>query len=140
MKRPLATLVAVLVTTGIATAQAYPGDTGAGIERGVEQLNNSGQVGTVTLFGRDPNTRLVVAVHGTLPGRTQSVRIYRGQTCDDIGSAAPTYFLTDMKNGVSVSLVKAPVSKLLSGNYNVVVFSSTAPGAQTTACGHLYAS
>jgi hypothetical protein len=140
MKRPLAALVAALLTTTVASAQSYPGDPGVGVERGIQELNNSGQVGTATLFRRDPNTRLVVILHGTIPGRTQSVRVYRGTSCDDLGTAAPTYFLTDMQNGASSSIVKAPISKLLSGNYNVVVFSSTAPGAQATACGHLYAS
>lgn len=140
MKRPLAALVAVFLTTAPAWAQSYPGDPSVGVERGVQQLNNSGQVGTLNLFRRDPNTRLAVVLHGTTPGRTQSVRIYRGQTCDDTGNGTPTYFLSDMKDGASVSVVKAPITKLLSGNYNVVVFSSTAPGAQATACGHLYAS
>jgi hypothetical protein len=138
MKRILAALVAALsITAAAASGQSYPGDTGAGEERGVEQVNNSGQVGTVTLFRRDPNTSVVVRLHGTIPGRVQSVRVYRGPSCEDLGGQ-PAYFLNDMKNGVSVSVVKAPESKLLSGNYNVVVFSSNARGASATACGHLY--
>jgi hypothetical protein len=43
-----------------------------------------------------------------------------------------------MTNGVARSVVKAPEDKLLSGNYNVVVFSSNQAGARATACGHLY--
>lgn len=139
MKRPVAALVAALLTTAVAPAQPFPDDPGVGVERGIEQLNNSGQVGTVTLFNRAPNTRIVVVLHGTPEGRTQSVRIYRGPSCDDLVTA-PTYELTDMKNGLSGSTVKSAEAKLLSGNYNVVVFSSTASGARTTACGHLYAS
>ena len=138
MKRPVAALIAALLTTTVASAQSYPGDPGAGVERGIEQLNNSGQVGTVTLFNRDPNTRIVVVIHGT-QGRAQSVRVYRGPSCDDLVTA-PTYELTDMRNDLSTSTVKSPEAKLLSGNYNVVVFSSTAAGAHTIACGHLYAS
>jgi hypothetical protein len=138
MKRPIAVLVAALLSTAAASAQSYPGDPGVGVERGVEQLNNSGQVGTVTLFGRDPDTRIVVVIHGA-DGRAESVRIYRGPSCDDLVTA-PTYELVDLKNGLSTSTVKSPEAKLLSGNYNVVVFSSTAAGARSTACGHLYAS
>jgi hypothetical protein len=68
------------------------------------------------------------------------VRIYRGPNCEDLGTSGPAYFLTDMKNGASRSTVKAPEDKLLSGNYNVIVFSSNAAGARATACGHLYQS
>ncbi len=140
MKRPVATLAAALLTTAAASAQSYPGDPGAGVERGMQQVNNSGQVGTATLFRRDPNARVVLEIHGAPSGRAQSVRVYRGPSCDDLGTAGPTYFLTDLKNGISVSTVKAPIEKLLSGNYNVVVFSSDAAGARATSCGHLYAS
>jgi hypothetical protein len=137
MKRLAATLAAALLTTTAAYAQSYPGDPGVGEQRGMEQVNNSGEVGTVTLFRRAPNTRMVVELKGTPLGRVQSVRIYRGTSCDDL-AAKPQYFLSDMRNGGSVSTVKAPVEKLLSGNYNVVVFSSNTPGARATSCGHLY--
>ncbi len=140
MKRSLAAMAAMLMTSAAAFAQSYPGDPGAGVERGIEQVNNSGQVGTVTLSGGGPNTRVVVVLHGTPDGRAQSVRLYRGPSCDDLGTSGPAYFLTDMKDGRSSSVVKAPASKLLSGNYNVVVFSSDKAGAGTTACGHIYAS
>ncbi len=139
MKRPVAALFAALLTTAVASAQSYPDDPGVGVERGIEQLNNSGQGGTVTLFNRAPDTRIVVVLHGTPEGRAQSVRIYRGPSCNDLVTA-PTYELADLKNGLSSSTVKSPEAKLLSGNYDVVVFSSTASGARATACGHLYAS
>ena len=138
MKRFLAAVFAALLTTAVASAQSYPGDPGLGVERGIEQVNNSGQVGTVTLFNRGATTSVVVDLKGTPEGRVQSVRVYRGPSCEDLGTSGPAYFLNDMKNGRSVSAVKAPESKLLSGNYNVVVFSSNAAGARATACGHLY--
>jgi hypothetical protein len=137
MKRTLAAVVAALVTTAAASAQSYPGDPGAGTERGVEQVNNSGQVGTVTLFRRDAATRIQVALHGVSDGRLESVRIYRGPSCADL-QPRPTYFLADLKNGVSRSSVGVTEDRLLSGNYNVVVFSNNHAGAQTVACGHLY--
>ena len=138
MKRALTVSMMSLLATAAASAQSYPGDTGAGTERGVQSVNNSGQVGTVTIFRRDPDTRVRLSLKGIDPNRVQSVRLYRGPSCDDLGSA-PAYFLTDMRNGVSTTAVHAPQDKLLSGNYNVVVFSSNQAGARSTACGHLYA-
>jgi hypothetical protein len=138
MKRTVAALVAVLLTTAVAVAQVTPGDPGAGTQLGVQEVNNSGQVGTVTLFNRGASTNVVVELMGTPAGRVQSVRLYRGHSCDDFLPGGPAYFLNDMKNGASRSSVKLPEAKLLSGNYNVVVFSSNAAGARATACGHLY--
>jgi hypothetical protein len=136
MKRTAAALVLVLLGAAAAGAQSYPGDPGSGIERGVAEVNNSGQVGMVTLFRSGPSTRVEVALHGT-GGRPQSVRIYRGASCDDL-EPRPTYFLADAKNGISHSSIGASADKLLSGNYNVVIFSNNRPGARATACGHLY--
>jgi hypothetical protein len=140
MKRIAAALALALLATGAASAQSYPDDPGLGTERGIEQVNNSGQVGTVTLFRRGAATRVVVDLKGTDPSRVQSVRLYRGPSCDDLGTSGPAYYLSDMRNGTSVSTVKAPEDKLVSGNYNLVVFSSNVKGARATACGHLYAS
>ena len=131
-----AALFAVL-TTAVASAQGYPGDSGAGVERGIQQVNDSGQVGTVTLFRRGTRTGIFVTMHGVLPGRTQSVRVYRGQDCDALESS-PRYFLADLKGGVSRTEVALSEDRLLSGNYNLVVFSRNHPGAPAAACGHLY--
>jgi hypothetical protein len=138
MKRFAAALALALLTTTAASAQSYPDDPGLGTERGIEQVNNSGQVGTVTLFRRGAVTRVVVDLKGTEPGRTQSVRLYRGKSCEEFDPGPPVYFLTDLRNGASNSTVKAVEEKLMSGNYNLVVFSSNAKGAPATACGHLY--
>jgi hypothetical protein len=138
MKRFAAALALALLTTAGASAQSYPDDQGLGTERGIEQVNNSGQVGTVTLFRRGAATRVVVDLKGTEPGRAQSVRLYRGKSCEEFDPGPPVYFLTDMRNGASNSTVKAAEEKLMSGNYNLVVFSSNAKGAPATACGHLY--
>ena len=138
MKRSVTAFVAALLTTTVASAQSYPGDSGTGAQLGIEQVNNSGQVGMVTLLDRGPETRVLVHLEGTLPGRLQSVRFYRGHSCEDFVPGGPAYFLTDLKNGESRSTVKLPRAKLLSGNYNVVVFSSNTAGAAATACGHLY--
>ena len=138
MKRFAAALAVALLTTTVASAQSYPDDPGLGTERGIEQVNNSGQVGTLTLFRRGAATSVVVDLKGTDPSRVQSVRVYRGKSCEEFDPGPPVYFLNDMRNGRSVSSVKAAEDKLLSGNYNVVVFSSNTKGAAATACGHIY--
>lgn len=138
MKRSVAALVAALLTTAVAAAQSYPGDSGTGTQLGIEQVNNSGQVGMVTLLDRGAETRVLVHLQGTPPGRAQSVRFYRGHSCEDFVPGGPAFFLTDLKDGDSRSTVKLPEAKLLSGNYNIVIFASNTAGAHATACGHLY--
>jgi hypothetical protein len=138
MKRSVAALVAALLTTAVASAQSYPGDSGTGTQLGIEQVSNSGQVGMVTLLDRGPVTRVLVHLDGTIPGRAQSVRVYRGHSCEDFVPGGPAFYLTDLKNGESRSTVKLPQAKLLSGNYNVVIFSTNTAGVAATACGHLY--
>lgn len=139
MRRTVAALSAALLTTVVASAQSYPGDPGVGVERGIQQLNNSGQVGTVTLFGHGESTAVVVRLHGVPPGRTQRAGISRTRDCASI-PPTPAYMLDDMRNGSSHSVVHASEDRLLSGNYSVVVFASRKPGAPPTACGWLYAS
>ena len=90
------------------------------------------------LYSRGQLLQVLVDLKGTEPGRVQSVRLYRGKSCEEFDTGGPAYFLTDLRNGTSNSTVKAPEEKLLSGNYNLVVFSSNAKGTHATACGHLY--
>ncbi len=144
MKRTLAALGAALLATAAATAlqygaaraQSYPGDSGAGVERGIQQLNNSGQVGTVTVFAHANDTLVFVRIHGA--PHAESVRIYRGPECDALSPIA-TFVVSDLHGGVSRSLVHIGENRLLSGNYNVVVFGSISQHAGAIACGHLYA-
>jgi hypothetical protein len=123
-------------------AQIGPNDTGAGVERGVQEMNDSGQVGTVTLFNAGPRTRVVLNLKGQPRGRVEAAHIHRGKACDqgDI-NPKPVYPLRNVVNGRSVSVVDAPESKLLSGNYVVVVHAGTMGKAMEhyVACGQLYA-
>lgn len=140
MKRTLAVLAAALLTTAVASAQSYPDDSGAGTRLGLEQLNTSGQVGEVTLYRADPNVRVAVRMDGS-QGKSEAVRIYRGQSCDNMGSVTgrPAYVLSNLSpQGFSRTVARTTEDRLLSGNYNVVVFSSTMPSARPVACGHLY--
>jgi hypothetical protein len=130
---------ALLLSSAPAFAQAPPGGVpfGAGLQRGVMSLNNSGQTGFVTLFTQGGQTRLVTSLEGTLPGRVQTVAVQRGKTCDAIqpGIIVRT---ADMMKGISRGNVPMTQDRLLSGNYLVVVYSNNTPGARPVACGQLY--
>ena len=115
---------------------AVPGDTGAGIRRGMQQQNNSGEVGEVTLFPQGPNTRVVLHIDGEPAGRTQPAHIHRGQTCDNI-DPKPAYPLHNVMNGRSSTIVNIPIDRLLSGNYAVNVHSSPTNMTRYVSCGHI---
>lgn len=133
------TAAAMLLISTPVLAQAPPGGVplGAGIQRGVEELNNSGQDGYVTLFPTGAHTHIVTALEGTKPGRVQTVAIQRGRDCDSIqpGIIAKS---ADMMHGMSRGDVPLSTDHLLSGNYNVVIYSENTPGARPVACSHLF--
>lgn len=131
--------IALMLTSAPAFAQAPPGGVplGAGLQRGMQDISNSGQTGFVTLFEAGKMTRIVTALEGTKPGRVQTVAIQRGKSCDSVtpGIVARS---TDMRNGISRGFVPMPQSRLVSGNYVVVVYSNNTPGGKPVACGQLY--
>jgi hypothetical protein len=133
------TAAAMLLSSAPAFAQAPPGGVplGAGLQRGVMGVNNSGQDGFVTLFNQGGQTRVVTSLEGTRPGRVQTVAIQRGKTCDRIqpGIVARS---ADLVHGISRGTVPLNEDRLLSGNYVVVVYSNNTPGARQVACGQLY--
>ena len=131
---------AIIASSGApAFAQKAPGGVpaGAGLQRGMLGLNNSGQAGFVTLFRRGNSTHIVTALEGTMPGRVQMVAIQRGKSCDDV-KAGVVNRLADMRNGMSRGDAPMSEDRLLSGNYVVVVYSNNVPGGRPTACGQLY--
>jgi hypothetical protein len=132
-------LAALLLSSAPAFAQAPPGGVpvGAGLQRGVMELNNSGQAGFVTLFKGGSTTRLVTSLEGTKPGRVQTVAVQRGKTCDAI-SPGIVARSADLAHGISRGVVNMTEDRLLSGNYVVVVYSNNTPGGKSVACGQLY--
>lgn len=136
-----AIVAALFATTAPSFAQIAPGDTGAGAQRGTQEMNNSGQVGTVTLFRHGSTTEVVLNVKSTRAGR-QAARIYRGKSCDALqANRASAYTLSDVVNGHSRTMVRASGAKLLSDNYVVIVHAGTSGKAlqHEVSCGHLYA-
>jgi hypothetical protein len=130
---------ALLLSSAPAFAQAPPGGVpfGAGLQRGVMELNNSGQTGFVTLFKTGSSTRLVTSLEGTHPGRVQTVAVQRGKSCDAI-SPGIIARSADLAHGISRGVVNMTQARLLSGNYVVVVYSNNTPGGKPVACGQLY--
>ena len=61
----IALAAALCSTAVIAVAQIAPSDPGLGVKLGMEQQNNSGEVGTVTLFARGANTLVDVRCFNT---------------------------------------------------------------------------
>ena len=130
---------ALLLSSAPAIAQAPPGGVplGAGLQRGVMGLNNSGQNGFVTLLTQGGQTRLVTSLEGTLPGRVQTVAVQRGKTCDAIQPGIVVRS-ADLVHGISRGTIPMTEARLLSGNYVVVVYSNNTPGSRPVACGQLY--
>jgi hypothetical protein len=130
---------ALLLSSAPAFAQAPPGGVplGAGFQRGMQEMNNSGQDGYVTLFKEGESTRIVTAIEGTQPGRVQTVAIQRGKACDEIKSGIIAKS-TDMVRGMSRGVVHISQDHLTSGNYVVVVYSNNTPSAHIVSCGLLF--
>ncbi len=138
MKYTVSVLVATLLATSTASAQSGPGGVpvGAGVQRGMMGLNNSGQAGYVTLFEHGPSTGVVVAMEGS-HRRMERIVIQRAKSCDAI-TPGVVATLPDLHDGISRGVVQMSQSRLLSGNYVAVVYSSTLPGARQVGCGQLY--
>lgn len=92
----------------------------------MEDMNYSGQVGSVTLYNRSSGsgTLVVIDVQGQPSGRIESASIQRGKSCSpsDIQNNG-VKMLNDVSNGRSATVVNIPESRLLSGNYVVIVHS-----------------
>jgi len=129
---------ATLGSVTVARAQIDPDDTGLGTKLGMQQMNNSGEVGTVTLYGRSRQTTLVLLrLDSEPPDRQQPALIHRGQSCATL-DPKPAYQLAPAINGLSRTLVQAPEGKLLSGNYVVAVRAASERAARDVSCGELY--
>jgi hypothetical protein len=144
MIRAYSAIVAfVICATGALPATADdvllgPTGSGAGTQRGLAQQNNSGEVGTVTLFRRGPSSTLVVIRVSSEPlGRQQPAHVHRGHDCATL-DPKPAYGLAPVINGLSKTIVNEPEDKLLSGNYVVNVHAAADNIARYVSCGELY--
>jgi len=120
-----------------AVAQIAPDDSGAGTRLGIQEMNNSGQVGSVTLFTRGASTLVVVRLTAEALGRREPAHIHRGKDCTDV-DPKPAFGLAPVVNGTSRTIVHYPESRLLSGNYVVIVHASDSQMTHYVSCGQLY--
>lgn len=138
MKRLLtATLALAIGLTGVASAQINPNDSAFGTKLGLQQLNGSGQIGSVTLYRHGKKTLVRIAVDGAPAGRVQAATIHRGSDCDSV-STTPAFVVGTIKNGRGSATIDVSEERLLSGNYNLMVYSGTQASSRSVACGHLY--
>lgn len=143
MRYLIAAIILLLGSAAVVRAQSFPGDNGAGTRLGMQQMRQSGEVGSVTLFRRGPNATLVVLDVQSVPGTPQPASIQRNQGCD--GSPIdprPAFKLHDLvkagPSGHSATVVNASEDKLLSGNYSTIVHANRADPTWYVSCGHLY--
>jgi hypothetical protein len=135
-------LVAALAIPGLAAALPAgaqdtvitPTDYGRGFKLGIQQFNNSGQVGWVILEKRNGKTALAISLEGTRG--TERAQLHRARSCDSVADIDPAVAapLSDVVNGKSTTTINLPIERALSGNYAVVVRSASGP---YFACGHL---
>jgi hypothetical protein len=125
--------VPVLAQDGGGEREFSPDQLLRGIVRGIQSENSSAQVGEFVIFPRQRT--VVVDVKGT-NGKPESVTINRGLDC---GPTAGTQVavLGTLQQGHLQAPVPLPLSRLLSGNYNLIVHNNT-PGSAVVACGHIY--
>lgn len=95
----------------------------------------------MTLYNAGSSTRVVLNIKGEPSGRAEAAHIHRGKECDQF-DPKPVYMLSNVVNGRSTSVVHASESKLLSGNYVVVIHAGSMGKAMEhyVACGQLYSS
>lgn len=106
-----------------------------GIVRGIQSENSSAQVGEFAIFPRQ--RRIVVDVKGT-NGKPESVTINRGLDCGPTAGTQVAVLGTLQQGHLQASVPQSlPFSRLLSGNYNLIVHNNT-PGSAVVACGHIY--
>ncbi|TAM62092.1 hypothetical protein EPN52_01315 [bacterium] len=127
-----ASLAWALAAAGVAVAQV---PAALGTQRGMEQQNNSGQAGFVSLTPRGMRTIVSIRLDGAPPGRVEPAHVHRGE-CPKI-NPVPAYPLKPVVNGRSVTLLDVPMDKLLSGNYSVNVHSSATNLTHYVSCGYL---
>jgi len=118
------------------STQTPGGDIRYQIRRAVMQQNHSGQVGKVTLYPRGDKTFVVLSLHGVPPGLVEPAHIHRGHGCSAI-DPKPAFALHTVVNGLSETLVSAPIGRLLSGEYAVKVHQSSENVKRYVACGEL---
>ena len=66
---------------GVPVAAQAPDEPVTGIIRGIEQLNSSGQVGSIRLLAQGRSTIIEISMEGAPASRPEAITIHRGFEC-----------------------------------------------------------
>lgn len=102
----------------------------------VAAQNNSGENGTITLTAMGDKTKVDVAIVGA-PEGAQPAHLHEG-TCAKL-DPKPKYGLSPVSDGVSSTVVDAPIGKLTGGGLVVNVHKSASDLPTYVACGDITA-
>jgi hypothetical protein len=124
------------------TEHAYPSVAGEKV-RGIQEMNNSGQVGTISLISKGANsTDLIVRLRTVPPNKREPAALYRapGDACAN-PPEKPALALNPVVSGTAdtgagTTIVPISRDRLLSGNYFVIVMGEES-AKHYVACGHL---
>jgi len=102
----------------------------------LDELDGSGQSGTATLVDQGSVTLVAIAVTPGLPGDDpQPVHIHSGSCGPGLGGV--DYPLTDIVEGVSVTLVDATLESIRDGNHVINAHKSFPEIGTYTSCGYI---
>ena len=131
----IAALLAVALTSSIASAAAPSKDASKTVSVTMKAENNSGENGTATLTQSGPNVVVVVSITGA-PAAAQPTHIHPG-TCTKL-NPAPEYPLTSITNGKSTTTLKnMKLSSLTGGKFSVNIHKSADDLATYVSCGEI---
>lgn len=133
----LAGSLAAAAILATATVPALAADvTGHRIYAMVAQ-NGSGELGTVTLTSLGERTRVEIALVDAPASQPQPAHVHEGP-CAKL-NPKPMYPLALVVDGLSISTLNVPMSKLVAGGFAVNVHESTTNISKYVACGDLTA-
>ncbi|MBN4059371.1 hypothetical protein JYT32_00460 [Dehalococcoides mccartyi] len=112
-------------------------DASAGVSSGavtliLNELNSSGQSGSVTLTPVGTKTTVAISISAGAVGIAQPAHLHAG-SCDNLGGVS--YALTSLDAGMSTTTVDASISSLLSGRFTVNIHKSGPEASVYVACG-----
>lgn len=101
----------------------------------ISAQNGSGESGTVVLTPQGDKTQVDVALAGAPSGIPEPAHVHPG-SCSKL-DPAPKYPLAPIKDGVSSTVVNAPIASLTGGGFAVNVHKSADDIKTYVACGNL---
>ncbi|MCH7970895.1 MAG: hypothetical protein IH960_07620 [Chloroflexi bacterium] len=118
----------------VTTVSASAGVSSDAVTLILNELNSSGQSGSVTLTPKGTKTMVAVNLSAGAVGVSQPVHIHTG-SCDDLGGV--TYPLTSLDTGMSATTVDVSISSLLSGRFAVNAHKSGPEASIYVSCGDI---